>query len=358
MPQAAGQITGTVVNAANGEPLYSASVEIRRPGNNALVTGAITGQNGTFRIDGLRPGQYAVRITALGFATQNRTVNITPADLQVQLGEVRLAASAVELEALTVTTERRAASLAPDRNTYDVQNMPAATGGTASDVLRNVPAVEVDIDGKVSLRGNENVVVQINGRPSPMRGEQLGAFLAQLPANMVSQVEVIPNPSAKHDPEGMAGIVNIVLRENTDLGVSGGFTVGGGTTGQVNLSGNVGYQKGPLTLFANYGFMRDEREITGFLYRENRYLDPLTFLEQDTEGAFSPLSHSLNLSGEYKLARRDAISTNLVFSNRASERESLALYREMDFGRDVTGRYQRLTEADDDDLTLDYALTY
>ncbi len=236
--------------------------------------------------------------------------------------------------------------------------MPAAAGGSAVDALRNVPAVEVDIDGKVSLRGNENVVVQINGRPSPMRGEQLGAFLQQLPANMVDRVEVIPNPSAKFDPEGMAGIVNVVMKQNTDLGTSGGINVGGGTTGQVNLSGNLGYQGGPLTLYANYGFMRDNRSVTGTLFRENRFLTPTTFLEQDTRGDFSPLSHTLNASADYRLGQRDVLSSNLVFSSRGSDRDNGAFYRELDATRGLTGRYTQLTEGSDDDLSLDATLAY
>ncbi len=146
---------------------------------------------------------------------------------------------AAQLTTVEVQADRSTESLAPDRNSYTVKDMPATAGGTAVDVLRNVPAVEVDGDNNVSLRGNGNVVVQINGRVSPMRGQQLGNFLAQLPANMVAKTEVVSNPSAKNDPEGLGGIVNIVLKQQADLGTSGGFTGGGGSTGQVNVSGNL-----------------------------------------------------------------------------------------------------------------------
>jgi outer membrane receptor protein involved in Fe transport len=108
--------------------------------------------------------------------------------------------------------------------------MPTTRGGTALDVLRNVPSVDVDIDNVVSLRGNTGVVIQINGRPSPLKPAQLGNFLAQLSADMVDRVEVIPNPSARDDPEGVAGIINIVLKQKPDIGTSGGLTLAGGTT--------------------------------------------------------------------------------------------------------------------------------
>jgi outer membrane receptor protein involved in Fe transport len=358
-PQAAGQIRGTVVDAATGQPIRSASAEVRSAADSSLVNGALTGADGAFRIEGVRPGRYYLRVTALGHQASTRPGIAVSAEAPVAtLGTIRLAASAVQLEGVTVTAARREAALAPDRNTYTLRDMPAAAGGNAVDALRNVPSVEVDIDGRVSLRGNENVVVQINGRPSPMRGEQLGAFLAQLPANMVDRVEVIPNPSAKFDPEGMAGIVNVVLRQNTDLGTSGGITAGGGTTGQVNLSGNVGFQKGPLTLFGNYGFMRDDRETTGFTFRENRYLTPLTYLEQDAAGAFAPISHTLNTSAEYKLASRDVLHTSLLLSTRSSDRNDLNEYREFGSARELLGIRDRRTDEEGNELRLDYVLGY
>lgn len=356
--QAAGEVRGSVVDAS-GEPVRSASVGVRSARDSSLVNGALTGADGSFRIEGMRPGRYFLRVSALGHQPITRSgITLTPAQPVADVGTIRLAAGALQIEGLSVTAERAEARLAPDRNVYSVRDMPAAAGGSASDALRNVPAVEVDIDGQVSLRGNQNVVVQINGRPSPMRGEQLGAFLAQLPANLVDRVEVIPNPSARFDPEGMAGIINVVLRQNTDLGTSGGVTVGAGSTGQVNLSGNLGYQRGPLTLFGNYGFMRDERESTGFTRRENRYLSPLTYLEQDNRGELNPLSHTLNATADVRLGRRDVLFGSALLSTRGMERSDLSVYRELDAARTSTGLRDRRAEEDGDDTGMDYVLGY
>src|SRR4029079_14410154 len=151
----------------------------------------------------------------------------------------------------------------------------------AVDVLRNIPLVEVDGSNNVSLRGNANVVIQINGRSTPLKADQLGAFLAQLPAGTVKNVEVATNPSAKDDPEGTAGIINIVLNQEAELGLSGGTKLGtattgpeklvrsGGTnfgtstTGQVNLGGNVGKQQGKFTCFIQGNVYRDKRNMSG-----------------------------------------------------------------------------------------------
>ena len=209
---APGHIAGVVVNARTGQPITVAAVAIRNAGDSALVGGGFTRADGRFQIEGVRPGVYTVRVRVLGYApVVKRDVRVTPAAMTVDVGQLSLTSVAVELSAVAVTAERSDVAVAPDRTAYNVGDMPSSSGGNAVDVLRNVPSVEVDGDNKLSLRGNENVVVQINGRISPMRGEQLGNYLAQLPSNMVAKVEVIANPSAKNDPEGMAGIINIVL---------------------------------------------------------------------------------------------------------------------------------------------------
>lgn len=353
--QAAGRIGGTVVHAATSQPLASATITVRAARDSALLGGAFTKADGTFRVEGLRPGTYTVRIRMIGFAPVVRT-NVVVAAGQVDIGKVPLSPAAMELAATTVTAERSTVTLAPDRNSYAVKDMPVASGGTVVDVLRNVPAVEVDGDNKVSLRGNESVVVQINGRISPLRGEALGNYLAQLPAGMVSRVEVVPNPSAKNDPEGMAGIVNIVLKENADLGLSGGASIGGGTTGQGNASGNLGYQAGALTLFGTYGFMRDDRTTSGFTSRQGLTAGLQPYLESNVTGGFSPLSHSLNTSAEYKLGGATTLSSSLMANKRELTRTNANAYRELDASRTLTGRSLRASTQAGDGLMLDWTV--
>ena len=154
-----------------------------------------------------------------------------------------------------------------------------------------------------------------------MKPAQLGNFLAQLPADMVDKVEVIPNPSARDDPEGVAGIINIVLRKEADAGRSGGFTLAGGTTGRAEIGGNLGYQRGPLTLFGSYGFLRDNRPRRDSIYRENLYLEPMTFLSERGRRSQIPLAHTLTGSAGYKLSAHDELSADVMYSTR-SEAES------------------------------------
>ena len=154
-----------------------------------------------------------------------------------------------------------------------VRDMPTTKGGTALDVLRNLPSVDVDIDNNVSLRGNPGVVIQINGRPSALKAAQLGNFLAQLPADAVDHVEIIPNPSARDDADGVAGIINIVLRQKPDAGTSGGVTVGAGTTGHVDTGINGGWQRGPALGYGSYSLLRDNSPRYDAIFRQDLFDD-------------------------------------------------------------------------------------
>lgn len=290
----AGTVAGVVVDSATGQPLATATVEIRAAADNAVVAGALTDAEGRFRIAGLLPGRYVVRAVTLGYdAARVEGVALAPG-ATMQLDPVRLVPRAVALEGLEVTAERALVRLEVDRTVFNARNLPAAAGGNATDVLRNVPSVEVDPDGKVTMRGSGDVVVQINGRPAPFRGDALAMFLRQMPAGAIDRVEVVANPSARYDPEGLSGIVNIVLRENANLGMSAAITVAGSSTERFNGSGTVGYQAGPWNLAGMYSVNSDLRNPTLSMERVNRLrdLDEEVVL-QDTRNRQESLGHSL-----------------------------------------------------------------
>jgi outer membrane receptor protein involved in Fe transport len=358
--QAGGVIRGTVHDAQTGAALPGASIAVRRAADSVLVTGAVAKADGSFRIEGLRPGTYYLRVSYLGHVTATVShVTVTGPAAVADAGAVRLAAGAVELQGVTATAERSAVISAPDRTVVTTRDMPAVTGGNATDVLRNVPGVDVDGDGKVSLRGNQNVAIQINGRPAPLTGDALTNFIKQLPANLVDRVEVVPNPSAKYDPDGMGGILNIVLKQNTDLGTSGGLTLGAGTGNRWNAAGNLGSQHGPLTLFGSYGFNREPRTIDGYSLRSQ--LDqgvPLSFIEQLSSGQAMNYSHTVNANGELKLGRINALSSAVMFNLRSGNLDSGNGVRWLDSSRALTGDYELLNTGNAKGLTSDYMLMF
>ncbi|MBW8768799.1 MAG: TonB-dependent receptor [Gemmatimonadetes bacterium] len=354
-PSGIGEIKGTIVDLKSSAPVARASVSVRAKASGALVAGAIAGPTGAFRVQGLRPGAYAVRVTFLGFEPKLQDVAIAPDKPVVDLGQVQLNRAALTLGAVAVVEKEEAITIEPDRNTYRAKDVaPAATN--ASQVLEATPAVTVDADGKVSLRGNENVAIQINGRPAPISGAQLGAYLKSLPAGLLDRVEVIPNPSAKYDPEGMAGIINIQLKQNVDLGVSAGLTVGAATQDKYNASGNLGYQAGKLTTFSNLGIFSDDRDITGIndrlRYDQGDAL--LSRTNQDILGSNGFKGQNFGTNVDYKLNARNVWSNGISINHRRATDDSRADYSELNGTGALLDRYYRPRDNESKGLNIDY----
>src|SRR5688572_19649146 len=317
------EVRGKVVEDKSDLPVARASVSLRTKGSSTILTGAIASPDGSFRLQGLRPGVYSLRATFIGFAPSVQEITIAPSATVVSLQSIRISRVAVELSAVSVQGERATVAVEPDRTSYRARDV-APAAANASEVLDAVPSVQVDGDGKVSLRGNENVAIQINGRPTPMRGTQLAAYLKSLPANIIERVEVVPNPSAKYDPEGMAGILNIVLKQNVDLGLSAGLTTAMSQEDRYNASGNLGYQSGPFSSFSTMGFNRDARAIVGINDRERydalRSLQSITAQDIDSDARNGGQNFSTSI--DYKLNNRDVLSNALTLNHRSSRDRS------------------------------------
>jgi ferric enterobactin receptor len=353
-----GEIRGRVTEVGSDRPLTSGSITVRRAADNAFAGGALPKSDGSFVVDGLPPGKYALRIRTLGHAPLDRAVTITPQAPLVDLGVLTMSVVAAQLAGQEVVAERDEVALAPDRNSYSTRNMTTASGGTAIDVLRNVPSVEVDGTNNVSLRGNANVVVQINGRSSPLKGEQLGNFLAQLPASALKNVEVATNPSAKNDPEGTAGIINIVLNQDAEFGLSGGVTAGTGTTGQINLSGNVGKQQGPLTVLVSGSLYRDNRATNGSSSRTNLVVPIPAFVESQNAGASRPKSGGLTLRSEYRFSRENALSFDAFAYGGHYGGDNSSFYQDLDQSGTVIGLFNQFNTNVSRNSSQDYTLAF
>lgn len=354
-----GEVSGQVVVSGTATPIPHASVTIRNRATGSLAAGALVAENGSFRVQGLRPGTYYLRATSIGFSPKNTAdFTITAGAPSIAIGTLGLAQVAVELQSVAVTTERAAMAIQPDRNAYTAKQVaPAATN--ASEVLDAVPSVQVDGDGKVSFRGNENVVIQINGRPTPISGAQLAGYLKSLPANIVDRIEVVPNPSAKYDPEGMAGIINIVLKQSADLGISGGLVAGGASSERLNASGNLGYQEGHLTLFNSAGFNNDGRTISGVDNRQ-RLLSGATqsFTHQTIKDPTTNRGQNWTSNIDYKVNKRDLVSNAFSVNHRNGDDASLISYNELTGGGSIYDRYARNRSHDQSGFVVDNSLTW
>lgn len=356
---AGGEISGIVVDGATGQPLASATVALWHAKDSTLATGTITERNGSFSIDGLRPGNYYLRITYVGYSPKIiGDVVLRPGSMQIKLEKVAMATDSALSNEVVVTAKREFMSVEIDRTVYNTDDLKVATGGNATDILRQIPSVDVDIDGNISLRGNQNVAILLNGRPMVLSGQALAAFLQGLPADAVEKIEVIPNPSAKYDPEGMSGILNIVLKQDKDRGLSGSVSGSAGTTGNYNLGTSLTYGSGPWNVFANYGFYYGTRESDGTSFQENRYREPITYLDQTSSNIGHSPSHSLNTSVDYAFDKVNSLSLSALLSTRTNDADALTSYRELDDTREPTRRYERGSNGTDDGFNQDYRLSY
>ncbi|MCB0713157.1 MAG: TonB-dependent receptor [Ignavibacteriae bacterium] len=356
-----GSLVGTIVADNSGEPIPGATLAIWNSLDSTLVTGAASKVDGTIAIEGLRPGSFYLKITALGFLPKVvPSVEITGGALKFDFGTVRMEADeAFESEGVTLRGERADIEFRSDRTVYNVANQPVTSGGNAIDVLKTVPQIEVDINDNVSLRGSQNVAVHINDRPVPISGDALAAFLKSLPADMVKSVEVIPNPSAKYDPDGMAGIINIVLETEKDHGgVSGSVNLSAGTGDSYSATGSLNWRQNKLSLFSSYSFRYNEWNSDGVVYRENRILDPVNLLNQAYIGNSLNRSHVLNTTLDYGFDDMNSLSLTALVSTRSGLGGNSITYASGDVGSVNIDTTVRNSPSKDNGLNMDYTLGY
>lgn len=363
---ATGTITGSVVDAATDAPIPTASVavwRVPRPESGrdtTLVTGSITGDRGAFQIEGVPPGQYYVDVSFVGYASERiEDVRITPQASVADLGAIALEADVEQLEGVEVQAQREQVSVQIDRTVYNTADDPVSAGGNATNVLETIPSVDVDVDGNISLRGSGNVAVLVNGKPAPVSSEFVAAYLKSLPAGSIERVEVIPNPSARYEPEGMSGIINIVLKENVDRGLGGTVATGvdsrGGYTGTATLT----YGRGPWNLSGSYGFRQEQDAGGGSSFAENLADSPVTYLDQTEDEDEDETSHNLNLSADYALSARTSLSASGQLGLRDETEVEVNRFVESlspDITEDPMLAYERLVEEVGNRQTADFRL--
>lgn len=251
---AQGIVKGKILDRQKSEPLGFVNIKVTEQGSDKFAGGGITNAGGNFNVTGLKDGKYTLTLTFMGYKDVTRQFEITPAKREVQFKLLYMAEDAKQLNEVTVTGQRATMKLEVDRKSFDVGQLISNAGQSASDVLDNVPSIEVDNDGNVSLRGNSSVEIWINGKASGLTSDNRAQILQQLPAESIDRVEVIDNPSAKFSAEGSAGIINIVLKKDRKAGYYGSVQAGGDTRGGANTSFNVNYNSRLIDSYLNIGY--------------------------------------------------------------------------------------------------------
>lgn len=262
-------ISGTVIDSESGQPLEYATFVLQNADNPDQVTGGITDLSGEFEVE-TAPGTYNISVEFISYKTysqKNQTYNS-----DTDLGSISLSPDVAQLAEVEVVGEKTTVEVRLDKKIYNIGKDLTTSGATISDALSNVPSVNVDVDGAISLRGNENVRILINGRPSALAGFGSTEALQQLPADAIEKVEVITSPSARYDAEGTAGILNIVLKREKTLGFNGSINMFGGhpTNGGITVNTNLRTDK--FNFFTTIGYRYREGPGNGFF--DTRYFEP------------------------------------------------------------------------------------
>lgn len=317
-PIAAIEFTGLIVDGGTASPLGFAAVSVFNKQDSSLVGGALTDENGRFNFSG-KGNQLFAKIEFLGYETliidpvpvENKVFKISKYVLD--LGTLKLYAGGILIEEVEIQAERSETQFSLDKRVFNVGKDLANRGGTAEDILDNVPSVTVDVDGQVSLRGSSGVRILIDGKPSNFASGDDAGTLRQIPADLIEKVEVITNPSARYEAEGMAGIINIVLKKEKRIGFNGAFN---GTISQP-LAGGVGaslnYRKNKLNWFATYNLNYRSSIGGGTLYQEVYTND--TLITDQTRNSFrTGLSNSIRFGVDYFFTEKESFTNSFRYS--------------------------------------------
>jgi outer membrane receptor for ferrienterochelin and colicins len=263
------KISGKIFEKGTDFPLEYATVVFENANKQGALSGSVTDMNGEFSFE-VNAGTYNVRFEYISFKTveiKNRTFSE-----DTNFGTLFLEADIAQLEGVELIAERSTVEIKLDKRVYNVGKDMMVKGGTVSDVLDNVPSVTVDAEGNVALRGNENVKILIDGRPSGLAGLNIADALKLLPADAVEKVEVITNPSARYDAEGGGGIINIVLRKGKANGLNGSIILSAGDPETYGVSSSINKKSDTYNLFSNFGY--NYRNNPGNSLTDAEYFNP------------------------------------------------------------------------------------
>jgi outer membrane receptor protein involved in Fe transport len=348
-----GKISGTVLDANSGDPVEFATVAIIDPSTNKPIDGTVCDDKGKFDVPKLANGTYKVVISFIGYESYSQDVAVTDRRSSIDMGTVKLGASVTQLNEVVVEGQRSLVEEKVDRMIYNAENDATSRGGDASDVLRRVPMLSVDMDGNVSLRGNQNIRVLINNKPSTITASSVADALKQIPADQIKSVEVITSPSAKYDAEGSAGIINIITKKNTMQG----FTL--------SLDGNVGLRGSNLGLNGNFrtgkmgfslgGWGRSNYNVTGS-YLNEQLTTNLTRQEASTRN--NGIFGNYNLGWDYDINKKNSLVASVRIGARNGHNYQDGLLTQTFVNNTLESASLRNVNVEDLSNNVDANLTY
>lgn len=343
----AGDITGRVIDGSSREALDFVNVALFKGDGKKLHQGTVTDEKGAFSFSELTPGSYRVEVTFIGYSSVELPITLTPQKPTINLGNLSLREETKRLGEIQVTGQKAQMRLEIDKRVFNVDQSVATAGAGASDVLRNIPSVNVDPQGNVSLRNNSSVEIWINGRPSGLNEDNRAQVLEQMPAESIDRIEVITNPSSRYSPEGSAGILNIILKKDRKAGYYGSVSAGGDTFGGYNASGNINYSSGKWEANAMVGYRDFQFRSRGESERETTLDNGVVqTLNTTTKSKMDPKGVFFRGGATYHISDKDHLGLTLMVMNGERNNDSKFRYSgTRDFNRDNMGAgYHRMAD--------------
>ena len=313
-----GKIRGNVKEATSGKAIEYANIAIFQLSDSTLINGTISDAKGDFQLSEIPKGEYFITIDFLGYGKKYiGDINIDRKSKNHDIGTILLEQSSFELDEITVSGEKNFVDYKIDKKVVNVAKHANAAGGSVAEVLENVPSVSVDIEGNTSLRGSSSFTVLIDGKPSPISGSDI---LKQIPANSVENIEIITNPSAKYDPEGTTGIINIIMKKGYSEGLNGMISANYATWNKVGGDLNLNYRKDKINYFIIANYSRNPRNAVSENRRESYFNENTLFIDEATNRTRIMRPFKINPGIDLYINNKNTLSLSATFGGWGMDR--------------------------------------
>ncbi|MCF2502337.1 TonB-dependent receptor [Dyadobacter sp. CY107] len=352
-------VTGKIVDGQNNSPLGYASIRLFRTADSTFTAGAITDETGGFVVD-IVAGSYYALSEFIGYKPQvTQNIKLTAGTSPLNIGTIKVSGSAKTLDEVTVQAEKSSMELSLDKKIFNVGKDLANAGGTGVDILTNIPSVAVDVEGNVSLRGSGNVRILIDGKPSGLVSIKGASGLQQLQGSMIERVEIITNPSARYEAEGMGGVINIVLKKERKEGINGSFDIITGYPTNYGVAANVNYRRKNLNFFINYTLSYRNTPGKNYLYQELYRNDSTFIMERDMTSNLKGMNNSARGGIDYYFNPKNILTGSYTWRTSKGKRFSTLKYRDyLTSINNLTSFTNRTQDETETEPNSEYSITY
>jgi hypothetical protein len=354
-----GSVKGLVIDKISNNPVEYANLAIFNQKDSSMVGGSITDSKGYFIIENLPFGNYYIRVSFIGYKSIFiPNITITPKAPNLNIGKIMFQPTAESLGEVNIVAEKNLMEYSLDKKVINVSQNLTSAGGSAVDVLQNVPSVSVDYDGNVSLRGSTNINILIDGRPAIVSGTNKQAILEQIPASSIDAIEIITNPSAKYNPEGMSGIINIKTKKRISTGLNGVASVSAGTGNRYNSSLNLNYSLPKINIFGSWDGRWFRGKGYGNTYRNTWLNDTITYSYQNMDMQRSMINNTFKAGFDWFINSQNTLTISGQFNPGSSSRTQDLYSYSYDYLHVITDNLYKKNVEEEDNKNYSVSLNY